>query len=165
MEGAGFTMLGVRIKNMPDFLADREMRERCFGFKDGCGRTLEEVGRRFQVTREWIRQIEAKDLRNMCNPRVSKSWEASAGCPAILTSICPEFENRTMRKTAGSDILIRGVGSLLAAFSYKPLHPCRIRLCELPRYLSARRRIVSEISPAAFFGFYGLSGFGDGVGE
>ena len=39
-----------------------------FGLKDGYSRTLEEVGRQFKVTRERIRQIEAKALRKMRHP-------------------------------------------------------------------------------------------------
>jgi RNA polymerase primary sigma factor len=39
-----------------------------FGLGDGCARTLEEVGQQFRVTRERIRQIEAKALRKMRHP-------------------------------------------------------------------------------------------------
>ena len=51
-------------------LSERERRvlELRFGFGDGCARTLEEVGRQFSVTRERIRQIEAKALRKMRHP-------------------------------------------------------------------------------------------------
>ena len=43
-----------------------------FGLEDGKSRTLEEVGREFQVTRERIRQIEAKALRKLRHPSRSK---------------------------------------------------------------------------------------------
>lgn len=43
-----------------------------FGLDDGCQRTLEEVGREFHVTRERIRQIEAKALRKLRHPSRSK---------------------------------------------------------------------------------------------
>ena len=43
-----------------------------FGLEDGRARTLEEVGREFQVTRERIRQIEAKALRKLRHPSRSK---------------------------------------------------------------------------------------------
>ena len=43
-----------------------------FGLEDGRPRTLEEVGQRFQVTRERIRQIEAKALRKLRHPSRSK---------------------------------------------------------------------------------------------
>tara|TARA_R110002020_G_scaffold193053_1_gene393273 strand:+ start:206 stop:1354 length:1149 start_codon:yes stop_codon:yes gene_type:complete len=51
-------------------LNDREIgvMEMRFGMTDGVRRTLEEVGDRFQVTRERIRQIEAKAIRKLCNP-------------------------------------------------------------------------------------------------
>ncbi len=51
-------------------LSDREQKvlELRFGLGDGYPRTLEEVGRQFQVTRERIRQIEAKALRKMRHP-------------------------------------------------------------------------------------------------
>jgi len=39
-----------------------------FGVDDGCARTLEEIGRKFQLTRERIRQIEAKALRKLRHP-------------------------------------------------------------------------------------------------
>ena len=44
------------------------MLEQRFGLVDGYSRTLEEVGRQFKVTRERIRQIEAKALRKMRHP-------------------------------------------------------------------------------------------------
>jgi RNA polymerase primary sigma factor len=51
-------------------LSEREQRVLAlrFGLNDGYSRTLEEVGRQFQVTRERIRQIEAKALRKMRHP-------------------------------------------------------------------------------------------------
>ena len=53
-----------------DSLTDRERRVLSlrFGLLDGYSRTLEEVGRQFNVTRERIRQIEAKALRKMRHP-------------------------------------------------------------------------------------------------
>jgi RNA polymerase primary sigma factor len=53
-----------------DSLNDREraVLEQRFGLVDGAGRTLEEVGRQFHVTRERIRQIEAKALRKLRHP-------------------------------------------------------------------------------------------------
>jgi len=55
-------------------LNDREQRvlRLRFGLDDGRPRTLEEVGREFGVTRERIRQIEAKALRKLRNPQRSK---------------------------------------------------------------------------------------------
>src|SRR5258707_10592932 len=47
---------------------EREVLELRFGLVDGYSRTLEEVGKQFKVTRERIRQIEAKALRKMRHP-------------------------------------------------------------------------------------------------
>ena len=56
-------------------LTPREQRvlQLRFGLEDGRSRTLEEVGREFNVTRERIRQIEAKALRRLRHP--SRSWK------------------------------------------------------------------------------------------
>lgn len=63
-------MLKDRIKDVLDTLTprEREVLEQRFGLVDGYSRTLEEVGKQFQVTRERIRQIEAKALRKMRHP-------------------------------------------------------------------------------------------------
>lgn len=63
-------MLKDRIKDVLDTLTprEREVLEQRFGLVDGYSRTLEEVGKKFQVTRERIRQIEAKALRKMRHP-------------------------------------------------------------------------------------------------
>ncbi len=63
-------MLKDRIKDVLDTLSprEREVLEQRFGLVDGYSRTLEEVGQQFQVTRERIRQIEAKALRKMRHP-------------------------------------------------------------------------------------------------
>ena len=55
-------------------LTEREQRvlKLRFGLEDGRQRTLEEVGREFKVTRERIRQIEAKAIRKLKNPNRSK---------------------------------------------------------------------------------------------
>ena len=51
---------------------ERKVLELRFGLEDGRSRTLEEVGREFAVTRERIRQIEAKALRKLRHPSRSK---------------------------------------------------------------------------------------------
>jgi len=51
---------------------ERKVLELRFGLEDGRSRTLEEVGREFRVTRERIRQIEAKALRKLRHPSRSK---------------------------------------------------------------------------------------------
>jgi RNA polymerase primary sigma factor len=70
MEEAGFSMLKGKIKDVLGTLTEREREvlELRFGLKDGQARTLEEVGKRFQVTRERIRQIEAKALKKIRHP-------------------------------------------------------------------------------------------------
>jgi RNA polymerase primary sigma factor len=51
---------------------EKKVLELRFGLEDGRSRTLEEVGREFRVTRERIRQIEAKALRKLRHPSRSK---------------------------------------------------------------------------------------------
>jgi len=69
-ESTGMAMLKDRIRDVLDTLTEREraVLEQRFGLIDGYSRTLEEVGKQFQVTRERIRQIEAKALRKMRHP-------------------------------------------------------------------------------------------------
>jgi RNA polymerase primary sigma factor len=64
------SLLKEKIRDVLDTLTDRERQvlEQRFGLVDGYSRTLEEVGRQFKVTRERIRQIEAKALRKMRHP-------------------------------------------------------------------------------------------------
>ncbi len=63
-------LLKEKIKDVLESLTERERQvlEQRFGLVDGYSRTLEEVGRQFKVTRERIRQIEAKALRKMRHP-------------------------------------------------------------------------------------------------
>lgn len=71
---AAYEMMKKQLENVLDTLTDREenvLRLR-FGLDDGRTRTLEEVGRVFGVTRERIRQIEAKALRKLRHPSRSK---------------------------------------------------------------------------------------------
>ena len=72
-EAASRTMLKEQLNQVLSTLTDREekvLRLR-FGLEDGRSRTLEEVGQQFNVTRERIRQIEAKALRNLRHPNRS----------------------------------------------------------------------------------------------
>ncbi len=64
------SLLKEKIRDVLDTLTERERQvlEQRFGLVDGYSRTLEEVGRQFRVTRERIRQIEAKALRKMRHP-------------------------------------------------------------------------------------------------
>lgn len=73
-DAASFTLLKEQLQEVLETLADREakvLRLR-FGIDDGRARTLEEVGQEFGVTRERIRQIEAKALRKLRHPNRSK---------------------------------------------------------------------------------------------
>ena len=73
-EAAAFTMLTEQLNDVLGTLTDRErkvLRLR-FGLDDGRQRTLEEVGKEFDVTRERIRQMEAKALRKLRHPSRSK---------------------------------------------------------------------------------------------
>jgi len=83
MEEAGFAMLKEKIGDVLCTLTEREREvlEQRFGLKDGYSRTLEEVGRQFQVTRERIRQIEAKALRKMRHPTRIRKLEGFIELP------------------------------------------------------------------------------------
>ena len=73
-DAAAFTLLKEQLMDVLDTLTEREekvLRLR-FGLDDGRARTLEEVGKEFNVTRERIRQIEAKALRKLRHPSRSK---------------------------------------------------------------------------------------------
>ena len=73
-EAAAFSMLKEQLVEVLDTLTEREQRvlKLRFGLEDGRARTLEEVGKTFDVTRERIRQIEAKALRKLRHPSRSK---------------------------------------------------------------------------------------------
>ena len=70
MELTAMNLLRDKLRDVLDTLSarEREVLEQRFGLSDGSGRTLEEVGKQFQVTRERIRQIEAKALRKLRHP-------------------------------------------------------------------------------------------------
>ena len=73
-EAAAFSMLKEQLVEVLDTLTDREQKvlKLRFGLDAGRSRTLEEVGKEFDVTRERIRQIEAKALRKLRHPSRSK---------------------------------------------------------------------------------------------
>ena len=73
-DSASYILLKEQLEEVLESLTDREkkvLRLR-FGLDDGKARTLEEVGKQFGVTRERIRQIEAKALRKLRHPSRSK---------------------------------------------------------------------------------------------
>ena len=73
-EAAAFTLLREQLDEVLGTLTDREQKvlKLRFGLEDGRARTLEEVGKEFKVTRERIRQIEAKALRKLRHPSRSR---------------------------------------------------------------------------------------------
>ncbi len=73
-EAAAYSMLQDQIAKLLETLTEREQRVLTlrFGLQDGRSRTLEEVGKEFKVTRERIRQIEAKALRKLRHPSRAK---------------------------------------------------------------------------------------------
>ena len=73
-EAAAYSLLKEQIEEVLNTLNDREQNvlKLRFGLEDGRARTLEEVGKEFDVTRERIRQIEAKALRKLRHPSRSK---------------------------------------------------------------------------------------------
>ncbi len=73
-DAASFRLLKDQVADVLHTLSDREARvlQLRFGLEDDRSRTLEEVGREFGVTRERIRQIEAKALRKLRHPSRSK---------------------------------------------------------------------------------------------
>ena len=73
-DSAAYTLLKEQLEDVMSTLTPREAKvlKLRFGLEDGKARTLEEVGREFEVTRERIRQIEAKALRKLRHPSRSK---------------------------------------------------------------------------------------------
>ena len=73
-DSAAYTMLKEQLEEVMNTLTPREAKvlKLRFGLEDGKARTLEEVGKEFDVTRERIRQIEAKALRKLRHPSRSK---------------------------------------------------------------------------------------------
>ena len=94
---------------------ERKVLELRFGLEDGRGRTLEEVGREFNVTRERIRQIEAKALRKLRHPtqvRVLKEW--------LTGEVAPELWGVTPTPIFG---IIQQAVELLNAAAQLPMPP------------------------------------------
>ena len=80
-EQTAYAMLRERLKEILATLTDRERQvlDYRFGLTDGFSRTLEEVGKQFNVTRERIRQIEAKALRKLRHPSRLKKLDGFLG--------------------------------------------------------------------------------------
>jgi len=73
-DAASHQLLKEQVEDVLDSLTERERKvlQLRFGLDDGRSRTLEEVGKEFHVTRERIRQIEAKALRKLRHPSRSR---------------------------------------------------------------------------------------------
>ena len=84
-DAAAFTLLKEQLIEVLGTLTEREQKvlRLRFGLDDGRARTLEEVGKEFNVTRERIRQIEAKALRKLRHP--SRSRKLRESCTAVQT--------------------------------------------------------------------------------
>ncbi len=84
-------LLKEKIKDVLETLTERERQvlEQRFGLVDGYSRTLEEVGRQFRVTRERIRQIEAKALRKMRHPTRIRQLEGFLEAADLGTIVKP----------------------------------------------------------------------------
>ena len=74
LDAATYSLLQEQLGEVMSTLTEREQKvlEMRFGLLDGHSRTLEEVGKEFQVTRERIRQIESKALRKLRHPSRSR---------------------------------------------------------------------------------------------
>jgi RNA polymerase primary sigma factor len=84
-EVTSFNLLKGRLGEVLKGLSERERRilEQRYGLMDGCPRTLEEVGRQYEVTRERIRQIEAKALRKLRHPTRKCKLEGFLETPSV----------------------------------------------------------------------------------
>jgi len=78
-------MLKEELTSALDSLSDREQKILAlrFGIEDGSPRTLEEVGNVFRVTRERVRQIEAKALRKLKHPTRSRRLKTFLDLPLV----------------------------------------------------------------------------------
>src|SRR5438876_1103642 len=94
-------LLKEKIKDVLETLTERERQvlEQRFGLVDGYSRTLEEVGRQFQVTRERIRQIEAKALRKWFGLR--RVIPASAVAIALMATAIAIYHPVSQKTSEG----------------------------------------------------------------
>ncbi|KXU37580.1 RNA polymerase subunit sigma [Cephaloticoccus primus] len=104
-----FSLLREKIVDVLDSLTERERRVLSlrFGLADGYSRTLEEVGKQFKVTRERIRQIEAKALRKMRHPTRIRQLHGFFDAEQI------DNAQNLMKVAAGANALRSGASPLL----------------------------------------------------
>ena len=104
-DSAAFSMLREELKSALESLTDRERQviELRFGLLDGRARTLEEVGKEFNVTRERIRQIEAKALRKLRHPSRSKRLKDKQYCVRAVFSKQRFIRNRVEKGAVSAD--------------------------------------------------------------
>ena len=98
-EAASYTLLKEQLVNVLSTLTPREEKvlKLRFGLEDGRARTLEEVGKEFNVTRERIRQIEAKALRKLrpvSYTHLDVYKRQGQGVPALLAALERELAKR-----------------------------------------------------------------------
>jgi len=88
-EVTSFNLLRGRLGEVLHGLTERERRilELRYGLNDGYPRTLEEVGRQYEVTRERIRQIEAKALRKLRHPTRRRKLEGFLEATAVPLAV------------------------------------------------------------------------------
>ena len=117
-EAASHLILREKIEDVLNHLTlrEKEVLMMRFGLEDGCQKTLEEVGKYFRVTRERIRQIEAKALNKLRNPRCSLHLKACLDWPEQpLTFLNPDIDG-----CDNGDMPI-------AILSQEPLNPALMR--------------------------------------
>ena len=99
-DAAAFTLLKEQLVEVLGTLTDREQKvlRLRFGLDDGRARTLEEVGKEFSVTRERIRQIEAKALRKLRHPSRARTLEEVGKEFSVTRERIRQIEAKALRK-------------------------------------------------------------------
>ena len=112
-DAAAFTLLKEQLMNVLSTLTPREemVLKLRFGLEDGRARTLEEVGREFKVTRERIRQIEAKALRKLRHPSRSRKLKDSIDLMLPENAIALDARLSAIRDLAGSCARFADIGA------------------------------------------------------
>jgi RNA polymerase primary sigma factor len=90
-EGLSYSLLKEKLDHVLTSLTERERQilEMRFGLVDGSGRTLDEIGKIYHVTRERIRQIEAKGLRKLRHPTRLRHLQGFLETDAPSNDVCP----------------------------------------------------------------------------